>query len=228
MGALLLVDAVTSLGGKPVDLDRHGVDAVYSGTQKCLSCPPGLAPISFSERAGSVLESRKTPVQSWYLDLTMIGRYWGAERAYHHTAPINMVYALHQALRLALLEGLDNRYARHALHGSALVAGLEAMGLQLPVSADARMPQLTVVAAPAGVDEASIRRRLLSTHGIEIGGGLGVFKGKVWRIGLMGAAATRRNVTLCLSGLTQALRAEGFAAAGDGVEAAAGVYRSQQ
>jgi len=228
MGALLLVDAVTSLGGKPVDLDRHGVDAVYSGTQKCLSCPPGLAPISFSERAGSVLESRKTPVQSWYLDLTMIGRYWGAERAYHHTAPINLVYALHQALRLALLEGLDNRYARHALHGSALVAGLEAMGLQLPVSADARMPQLTVVAAPAGVDEASIRRRLLSTHGIEIGGGLGVFKGKVWRIGLMGAAATRRNVTLCLSGLTQALRAEGFAAAGDGVEAAAGVYRSQQ
>ena len=226
LGALLLVDAVTSLGGVPVDMDAQRIDALYSGTQKCLSCPPGLAPVSFSERAEQAIAARSRKAQSWYLDLSLIGRYWSGERMYHHTAPTNMLVALHEALRLALNEGLRARYARHALHGKALARGLTALGLVLPVAEDVRMPQLTLVEIPSGVDDAAARRALLETYGIEIGGGLGVFKGKAWRIGLMGASATRRHVTLCLAALKDVLVRQGVRARGDGVAAADEIYAS--
>jgi alanine-glyoxylate transaminase/serine-glyoxylate transaminase/serine-pyruvate transaminase len=226
LGALLVVDAVTSLGGVPVDVDARGLDVVYSGSQKCLSCPPGLAPLTFTERAAEALARRTAPVSSWYLDLSLINRYWGGERAYHHTAPVNMLYGLHEALRLALEEGLEARYARHALHGAALAAGLEALGLPLPVPPAERIPQLTPVAIPDGVDDRAVRGALLAQHNLEIGGGLGPMKGRVWRIGLMGAAASRRNVDLCLAALTSALRSQGFTPRGDGLAAAAEVYGS--
>ncbi len=220
-GALLLTDCVTSLGGVRIDLDAHGVDAAYSGSQKCLSCPPGLAPISLSDRAVKVLTTRSHPVQSWYLDLNLIANYWGGARAYHHTAPVNMNYALHEALRLALDEGLEARIVRHARHAAALSAGLEAMGLSLPVPPAERLAPLTLVGIPDGVDDKAVRGRLIQQYGLEIGGGLGKFAGKAWRIGLMGAASTPRNVTLCLAALGDALRAEGFSPTGDGVAAAA-------
>jgi alanine-glyoxylate transaminase/serine-glyoxylate transaminase/serine-pyruvate transaminase len=200
-GALLLVDAVTSLGGVPVDVDRLGIDAVYSGTQKCLSCPPGLSPVSFSERAREVLSTRKTPVQSWYFDLNLIGRYFGGERVYHHTAPVNMIFALHEALRLVLEEGLAARYARHREQANALRQGLEALGLELLVSESVRLPPLTLIRIPDGIDDCTVRAKLLTDHSLEIGGGLGDFKGKAWRIGLMGASATPRHVELCLEAL---------------------------
>lgn len=226
LGALFLADTVTSLGGVAVDLDANGVDAAYSGTQKCLSCPPGLAPVSFSERALARLAQRQAPVQSWYLDLSLITRYWGAgqERVYHHTAPINALYGLHEALRLVLEEGLAARQARHSLHARALAAGLEALGLRLPVPAGERLPPLTLVSVPDGVDEARVRRWLLEQYQLEIGGGLGKFKGNAWRIGLMGASATREHVSLCLTALGQALRAQGFTPPGDALAASAGVY----
>jgi len=224
LGALLLVDCVTSIAGTPLLLDEWGVDAAYSGTQKCLSCPPGLSPISFSERASAALAARKQKVQSWYLDLSMIANYWGSERAYHHTAPINMLYGLHEALRLALEEGLEPRAARHSLNGRALCAGLEAMGLAPAVPADERLPQLTAVTIPEGVDDAGVRKHLLDAFGLEIGGGLGPMKGKVWRIGLMGAGSTRRNVSLCLTALASALGAQGRAIPGDGLAAADAIY----
>ena len=225
LGALLLVDAVTSTGGVAVDMDKHGIDALYTGTQKCLSCPPGLSPVSLSERAVAVLDARKSKVASWYLDLSMIRQYWaGATRVYHHTAPVNMIYALHEALRLTLEEGLEDREARHRLHSRALDAGLEAMGLKRPVPAAERLPQLTVVEAPAGMSEAIVRGTMLSEYGIEIGGGLGAFKGKVWRIGLMGSAATRRNVNACLSGLAGSLRKHGYNSPSDPITAADRVY----
>jgi alanine-glyoxylate transaminase/serine-glyoxylate transaminase/serine-pyruvate transaminase len=205
-GAMLLVDAVTSLGGVPLEVDRLGIDAVYSATQKCLSCPPGLSPVSFSERAVEVLSRRKTPVQSWYFDLNLIGRYFGGERVYHHTAPVNMIVALHEALRLVLEEGLEARYARHREQALQLQRGLEAMGLELPVQESERLPPLTLVRAPEGVDEAAVRARLLANHGLEIGGALGELKGKAWRIGLMGASATPRHVALCLGALADELR----------------------
>ncbi len=205
-GALLLVDAVTSLAGVPVDVDRIGIDAVYSGTQKCLSCPPGLSPVSFSERARRVLSTRKTPVQSWYFDLNLIGQYFGGERVYHHTAPVNMIVALHEALRLVLEEGLEARYARHREQAKELRQGLEALGLELPVAETSRLPPLTLVRIPEGVDDRTVRTKLLADHGLEIGGGLGDFKGKAWRIGLMGASATPRHVELCLGSLEEALR----------------------
>jgi alanine-glyoxylate transaminase / serine-glyoxylate transaminase / serine-pyruvate transaminase len=205
-GALLLVDAVTSLGGVAVDVDRLGIDAVYSGTQKCLSCPPGLSPVSFSDRARQVLSTRKTPVQSWYFDLNLIGQYFGGQRVYHHTAPVNMIFALHEALRVVLEEGLDARYARHREQARALHRGLRALGLELPVSEPLRLPPLTLVRIPAGVDDTTVRAKLLADHGLEIGGGLGDFKGKAWRIGLMGASATPRHVELCLSAIEEALR----------------------
>lgn len=204
-GALLLVDAVTSLGGVAVDVDRLGIDAVYSGTQKCLSCPPGLSPVSFSERAAQVLSIRKTAVASWYFDLNLIGKYFGAERLYHHTAPVNMIFALHEALRLVLEEGLEARFARHRQQADALRRGLEALGLELPVDRAVRLPPLTLVRIPKGVDDAKVRAQLLAEHGLEIGGGLGNFKGKAWRIGLMGASATPENVALCLRALEAAL-----------------------
>jgi alanine-glyoxylate transaminase/serine-glyoxylate transaminase/serine-pyruvate transaminase len=212
VGALLLTDCVTSLGGVPVELDLHGVDAAYSGTQKCLSAPPGLSPVSFSERAVAAIHNRSTPVQSWYLDLSLIARYWigvdsgaGTARAYHHTAPINAVYGLHEALRIVLEEGLEARYARHRRHSESLAAGLEALGLEMPVDPRCRLPQLTLVKVPDGVDEKAVRSSLLATHGLEIGGGLGAFAGSAWRIGLMGSACTEANVELCLGALKEAL-----------------------
>jgi alanine-glyoxylate transaminase/serine-glyoxylate transaminase/serine-pyruvate transaminase len=224
LGALFLADTVTSLGGVAVDLDANGIDVSYSGTQKCLSCPPGLSPVSFSERAMERLAKRTRPVQSWYLDLTMITRYWGQERVYHHTAPSNALYGLHEALRLVLSEGLPARQARHRRHSLALAAGLEALGLRLPVAPAERLPPLTLVSVPEGVDEARVRKFLLDQYSLEIGGGLGKFKGNAWRIGLMGYSSTRQNVSSCLTALAQALRAQGFTPKGDALAASAAIY----
>ena len=226
--ALLVVDSVTSLGGVAVELDAHGIDASYSGTQKCLSCPPGLSPISFSERAMNVVRTRRTPVRSWYTDLTLLGKYWGSERVYHHTAPVNMLFALHAALSLVVEETLPVRFERHRRHAAALAAGLEAMGLVLPVPSEARLPPLTLVSVPEGVDEAAVRRVLLSRHQLEIGGGLGRFAGVAWRIGLMGAGSTRDNVTLCLEALAESLREQGFDPKHDGALIAQAVLDAEK
>lgn len=194
---LLVVDAVTSLGGVPVEVDAWGIDVVYAGTQKCLSVPPGLAPVSFSPRAEEVLDARTTPVQSWYLDVSAIRRYWGAEaadRAYHHTAPISALLGLHEGLRLVLDEGLEARWSRHREVGERLQAELVDRGGRLLAQERHRLPQLTSVGWPDGVDEGALRRRLLEDHGIEVGGGLGAFAGSAWRIGLMGHGATHANV----------------------------------
>jgi alanine-glyoxylate transaminase/serine-glyoxylate transaminase/serine-pyruvate transaminase len=204
-GALFLLDCVTSLGGAVVEIDQWGVDAAYSGTQKCLSCPPGLSPVTFSGRAMERLGARKTKVQSWYLDLSMIKNYWGQERAYHHTAPINMLYGLHEALSIVLEEGLEKRFARHREMAAMLRRGLAEMGIGYASQEGHSLPMLNAVKAPEGVDEAGVRRRLLEEYGIEIGAGLGVFKGKVWRIGLMGYSASRRNVALVLAALKEIL-----------------------
>jgi len=224
-GALLALDTVTSLAGVPVEIDGWDIDAVYSGTQKCLSCPPGLAPVSFGPRAVEALNKRKTKVQSWYLDLTMIQRYWGSDRFYHHTAPISMNYALREALALVVEEGLEARIARHALNGRALHAGLDAMGLYLATVPGHRLPQLTCVKIPAAIDDLTVRRRLLNEWGIEIGGGLGPFKGLAWRIGLMGHSSQEKNVILVLSALETCLRELGYRlGAGAGTKAAEDVY----
>lgn len=220
LGALLLVDTVTSLAGVPVELDRVGVDVTYAATQKCLSCPPGLSPISLSDRALKQVASQAKKAQSWYFDLNLLGRYFGGERTYHHTAPIHSVYGLHEALRLVLLEGLEARFARHAAASRALGAGLEALGLRLPVPESERLPPLTLVEAPEGVNEARVRAELLAQHSLEIGAGLGEFAGKAWRIGLMGEGASRANVLGCLGALQQALRRQGHRASGCPVEAA--------
>lgn len=208
-GALMLADCVTSLGGVPVLIDEWGIDAAYSGTQKCLSCPPGLSPITFGPRAVEVVKARKTKVQSWYLDLSLLAQYWGEERVYHHTAPISMNYALREALRLVVEEGLEARFARHARNHRALAAGLAPIGLALAAEDGHRLPMLNAVTVPDGVDEAKVRGRLLKDHGIEIGGGLGPMKGKVWRIGLMGESSRRSHVLSVLAALEDALRAEG-------------------
>ena len=208
-GALFLTDCVTSLGGAPVEIDAWGVDAAYSGTQKCLSCPPGLAPVTFGPRAEEVLARRRTKVRSWYLDVTLLRQYWGEERVYHHTAPISMNYALREALRLVAEEGLEARFARHRKNHEALAAGLGALGLSLAAEEGHRLPMLNAVTVPDGVDEARVRGRLLAEHGIEIGGGLGPMKGKVWRIGLMGESSRRAHVLTVLAALEDALRAEG-------------------
>jgi len=203
--ALLIVDAVTSLGGTPVSIDKVGIDACYSGTQKCISAPPGLSPVTFSDRAVKVMEEKKDKVQSWYLNLTMIRNYWGGDRAYHHTAPISMNYALHEALRLIQEEGLENTFKRHQTLGKALQKGIEAMGLELLVDESYRLPQLTSVRVPEGINEAKIRTHLLEKYSIEIGAGLGELQGKIWRIGLMGHSCQAKNVTLVLSALEQLL-----------------------
>ncbi len=224
-GALFLADCVTSLGGLAVDLDACGIDAAYSGTQKCLSCPPGLAPVSFGPRALEVLRQRKTKVQSWYLDMTLLQQYWGEERVYHHTAPISMNYALREALRLVVEEGLPARFARHARNHRALAAGLGALGLMLAAEEGHRLPMLNAVTVPDGVDEARVRARLLQEHGIEIGGGLGPMKGRVWRIGLMGESSRRAHVLTVLAALEDTLRAEGRPVAiGASVAAAQAAY----
>ena len=208
-GAMMLVDAVTSLGGVPVEVDAWNIDAIYSGSQKCLSCPPGLAPISFSDRALDCIVNRKTKVQSWYLDVSMLANYWGSNRAYHHTAPINMNYGLYEALRVILEEGLDRCFQRHAQNHLALKAGLDSLGLQFTAQEGHRLPMLNAVRIPDGVDDGAMRTALLQRFGIEIGGGLGAFKGKVWRIGLMGYACRMQNVLLLLSALEQLLAEQG-------------------
>ncbi len=206
-GALLLVDTVTSLGGMEVDVDGWRIDACYSGTQKCLSCPPGLAPVTFSPAAEEALSGRKTKVQSWYLDMNMVRQYWGSERLYHHTAPINMNYALHEALRIVLEEGLEARWRRHVRTHQSLKSGLEKMGMRYLADPDHQLPMLNAVASPDDVDEGAVRKRLLDEFGIEIGGGLGAFKGKAWRIGLMGESATDRHVEALLAALKATLPA---------------------
>jgi alanine-glyoxylate transaminase/serine-glyoxylate transaminase/serine-pyruvate transaminase len=200
-GALMLLDTVTSLAGCPVRLDDWGIDAVYSGTQKCLSCPPGLSPVSLGARAMEVATRRKTKVQSWYLDVNLLASYWGQERVYHHTAPISMNYALHEALRLVIEEGLENRWQRHEKNHLSLVAGLKELGLTIASQAGNQLWQLNAVAVPAGADEAGVRKRLLTEFNIEIGAGLGPLKGKVWRIGLMGETSRQGNVDRILAAL---------------------------
>jgi len=204
---LTIVDAVTSLGGSPLKVDEWEIDAVYSGTQKCLSAPPGLSPVSFNERAAEVIRTRKSRVQSWFLDLNLVMGYWGegAKRAYHHTAPINNLYALHESLVMLQEEGLENAWARHLHQHDALRTGLEAMGLDFVVKQGDRLPQLNAVTIPSGVEDAEVRSRLLQDYNLEIGAGLGALAGKVWRIGLMGYAAKRSNVLYCLSALEAVL-----------------------
>ena len=223
-GALFLVDMVTSLAGIEVALDRMGIDAAYSGTQKCISCPPGLSPISFSAAAMETLKNRKSPVVSWYLDMSMVSSYWGADRKYHHTAPINMIYGLREALRIIAEEGLEARFARHMLNHRALVAGVEGMGLSMLVAEGERLPMLNAVQIPEGADDLKVRKALLNDFGMEIGGGLGDLAGKVWRVGLMGHASRRRNVFLFLSALETILKAQGVNVQPDALEAASFVY----
>ncbi|UCE78014.1 MAG: alanine--glyoxylate aminotransferase family protein, partial [Gammaproteobacteria bacterium] len=206
-GCLTIVDTVTSLGGSPVKVSEWGLDAVYSGTQKCLSCTPGLSPVTFSERAIEVVKNRNSKVQSWFLDLNLVLGYWGggAKRAYHHTAPINALYGLHEALVILAEEGIENAWQRHMDNHRALRAGIEAMGLAFVVDEPHRLPQLNSVSIPDGIDDAAVRSRLLNEYSLEIGAGLGPMAGKIWRIGLMGYASSRRNVLLCLGALDAVL-----------------------
>lgn len=207
-GVLSLVDAVTSLGGSELEVDGWGIDAVYSGTQKCLSCPPGLSPVSFGPRAMEKLQARKVPVQSWFMDFTLVTSYWGggAKRSYHHTAPVNALYGLHEALSLLHEEGLENSWARHRRLHEELATGLEALGLRFLVPASERLPQLNAVVLPEGADDAVLRKRLLEEFDLEIGAGLGEFAGRIWRIGLMGQSCTPRHVKLCLDAVAAVLR----------------------
>jgi alanine-glyoxylate transaminase/serine-glyoxylate transaminase/serine-pyruvate transaminase len=201
-GALLVVDAVTSYCGTNLKVDEWGIDALYSGSQKCLSAPPGLSPVSFSQAAIDVLDNRKTKVQSWFLDLTLVKNYWaGAKRAYHHTAPVSAMFAMREALRIVLEEGLENRFRRHQKNHELLRDGLEAMGFEFLVEKKYRLPMLNAVIIPAGVDEAAVRKRLLEEYNIEIGGGLGPYAGKIWRIGLMGESSTPNHINMLLAAL---------------------------
>lgn len=208
--ALVLVDAVTSLGGIDIAVDALDIDACYSGTQKCLGCPPGLSPVTLNEKCRQVIRNRATKVQSWYLDLSMIEQYWGDDRVYHHTAPISMNYALREALSLVKEEGLERRWERHLMNHRALVDGLQALGLELVVENDIRLPTLTTVWVPEGVDDIAVRKNLLANFNIEIGGGLGDFKGKAWRIGLMGHTSKIANVVLFLAALGAVLNGQGY------------------
>ena len=204
--ALFLADCVTTLGGQPVDVDARRIDIAYSCTQKCLAGPPGLSPITFSERALNVIRQRKTPVQSFYLDITLLEQYWlGKKRAYHHTVSMSLIYALREALRVVMEEGLAARYRRHEQHAQALLSGAKAIGLEPAAEEGYRAPMLTTLCIPDGCDDVTIRKELLEEDGIEIGGGLGVFAGKVWRIGLMGESSNERNVTLVLNALEKRL-----------------------
>lgn len=206
-GALTIMDCVTSLGGTPVRIDQWGIDAAYSGSQKCLSCTPGLSPVTFGERAIAKVQARKTPVQSWFMDLNLVLGYWSGEgkRTYHHTAPINPLYGLHEALVMLAEEGIEAAWARHRARHQELKTGLEALGLDFVVAEAERLPQLNAVSLPAGVDDAAARGRLLQEFNLEIGAGLGALAGKVWRIGLMGASAREENVTTCLQALKTVL-----------------------
>lgn len=206
-GCLTIVDAVTSLGGIELEVDLWGIDAIYSGTQKCLSAPPGISPVSFSERALEKVRQRESRVPSWFLDKKLVMGYWGGgqKRAYHHTAPVNALYGLHESLVMLQEEGIKQAWERHQYHHQALRAGLETMGLHFTVDASVRLPQLNSVAVPTGVDEARVRSLLLERYGLEIGAGLGVLAGKVWRIGLMGSSCTRRHVMVCIDALENTL-----------------------
>lgn len=204
--AFIIVDAVTSLGGLPVPVDALQIDVCYSGGQKALSCPPGASPLTVNERAMERIRERQHKVANWYLDLTMLDSYWGRERVYHHTAPISMNYALYESLRVILEEGLDTRWARHQQNAEMLWQGLEGLDMTLHVAPEHRLPTLTTVRVPAGVDEAAIRKRLLHEYNIEIGGGLGELKGQVWRVGLMGYTSRPENVALLLKALETLLR----------------------
>jgi len=229
-GALLLVDAVTSLAGCPLEVDAWGIDVCYSGTQKCLSAPPGMAPVTLSDAAMEVVQNRNSPPLSWYLDLTMLGRYWtapsgGGARMYHHTPPMTMLYALREGLRIVLEEGLEPRFARHKQNAAALMAGLEAMGLELHAQEGYRLPPLTTVRVPEGVDDLKLRQALLTEHNIEVGGGIGPLAGKILRIGLMGYNSTQTNVMALLFALETQLRKQGFKTEpGAGLAAAAASY----
>ncbi len=221
---LTIVDTVTSLGGIEVDIDGWGADAVYSGTQKCLSCVPGLSPVTFSERAAEVIKARDHRAQSWFLDLELVMSYWGegAQRAYHHTAPINALYGLHEALLILHEEGLPEAWARHRRNHTALAAGLQTLGIEFVVDADHRLPQLNCVRFPDGIDDAAVRKALLGQYQLEIGAGLGPLAGKVWRIGLMGFASNQKNVLLCLGALESVLLQQG-----EKLEAGAAVAAAQ-
>jgi len=224
---LVIVDAVTSLGGIPVLVDEWGIDAVYSGSQKCLSCTPGLSPVSFGERAVEKITNRDRPIQSWFMDTNLVMGYWGTagKRSYHHTAPINALYGLHEALVIMSEEELENAWRRHERHHLALRAGLEALGLELVVPERERLPQLNAVSIPEGVDDAVVRHRLLEEYNLEIGAGLGDLAGKVWRIGLMGHACNLTNVLLCVGALESILASEGAATTtGKAVAAARGQF----
>ena len=226
---LTIVDTVTSLAGSPLMVDEWQLDAVYSGTQKCLSCVPGLSPVTFSQKALDVVTSRKTTVQSWFMDLNLVLGYWGGEgkRSYHHTAPINTLYGLHEALVILQDEGIENSWARHRANHNALKAGFEAMGLKFVVPEAERLPQLNAVSVPEGVDEAAVRKTLLEDYNLEIGAGLGAMAGKIWRVGLMGFASNKTNVLFCLGALDAVL--SGMKApinSGVAVAAAEAVYHS--
>ena len=228
-GCLVIVDAVTSLTGSELRVDAWGIDAIYSGTQKCMSCVPGLSPVSFGARAVEVIKQRKTKIQSWFLDMSLIMGYWGGgtKRAYHHTAPVNTLYALHEALVMVQAEGLENAWARHQYHHQALKAGLEAMGIRFVVEEAYRLPQLNLITVPEGVDEALVRQRLLSEYSIEIGAGLGALAGKVWRIGLMGHACNTKNVLTCLGALDAVLSSmRAPISSGVAVQAAQATYKA--
>lgn len=206
-GCLAIVDAVTSLAGSPLMVDDWGIDAIYSGTQKCLSCTPGISPISFSQAAVDKVQNRKTKVQSWFLDLSLVMAYWGGgtKRAYHHTAPINALYAFHESLVMLQEEGIENSWARHKKNHEALRAGFEAMGISFLVDESCRLPQLNSVFAPEGIDEAAVRTQLLRDYNLEIGAGLGPMAGKIWRVGLMGFASNETNVLNCLGAMDAVL-----------------------
>ena len=220
-------DAIPVFGGIEVNVDAWGADAVYSGTQKCLSCVPGLSPVTFSERAEAAIRARTRKVQSWFLDMDLVMAYWGdsSQRTYHHTAPVNALYALHEALVILEEEGLQAAWARHRQNHLALAAGLGALGIEFVVDEAYRLPQLNCVRFPAGIDDAAVRRQLLEQYQLEIGAGLGPLAGKVWRIGLMGYASNRKNVLLCLGALEAVLRSQGARVEpGQAVAAAQAVY----
>ena len=209
-GVMILLDAVTSLGGVELKTDEWGVDAAYSCSQKCIGCPPGLAPVTFSDRAVEGAKNRKHPIRSWYLDITLLDKYWGSTRVYHHTSSSTLNYALLEALLLIEEEGLQNRFERHLRNHRALVAGVEAMGLEMLVQAEHRLPTLNTVRVPEGIDEAKVRAYLLQTFNLEIGAGLGALAGQVWRVGLMGYSSSAENVLFFLSAISRALAIQGY------------------
>ncbi len=227
-GAMIAIDAVTSLACVPVEIDKWSIDACYSCTQKGLSAPPGLAPVTFSARAMESVRKRKTKCRSWYFDLGLIEQYWGPDRLYHHTAPITMNYALYEALRIVVEEGLEARWRRHRINAAAFHAGVRAIGLQLAAQDGYRLPQLTTIAVPAGIDEAKVRADLLRLFNIEVAGGLGPLKGKIWRVGLMGEGSRRENVMIALNALEEILGSNGFEIArGRALTAAEDAYSAE-